>query len=332
MSAEEQTRHKTNLKSLEDEESKRLAVEINRFQRKVALDFCAKLGFTLDNTPGVDEIKPKAPKMKGVEVNFDAIEAQNDSKKAVTKRVNLGGVLDDSKVHRIAIDQSPNTNTEEEFIQLDVGEGQDYEAINFNRKLRRKLGRAIDNAKLRKEMLVRQRVLDYCTENHSVPPTELKTPLKAVNVRGQRILEKGQVETAKQERVRMRMELVEYNEAARVLRSQAKRRATESGLLIFAQLTGKISQVGLSANALSQAEPGPSAADVLSALEDSLTTNAVEGESGQQTRRRLVHERSEAEGRGLYRHQVESPDNSTQSEDSLADSNCEKPRRKRCRR
>ena len=44
-------------------------------------------------------------------------------------------------------------------------------------------------------------------ENKIEPPVELKAPPKPVNVRGQRILKQGTLQTSKQERVQMRIKL-----------------------------------------------------------------------------------------------------------------------------
>jgi len=244
--SEEQVRERTKLKSLEDEESKKIAVDINAVERKAALDHCNGLGFTLANTDGVDEIKPRALGMKGVEVDFDAIEMgerRSDVKpKDNGKRVNLGNAPKDAKAEYVPagqVDEDENGDVEE-FIQLDVGEGQDFEALNYNHKLRRKLRRAIENAEIRKEMLVRQRAIDYYDEKGIAVPSVLTTPYKPVNVKGQRILDNGRFETAKQERVRARLELAEFNTQMRVLRKQAKDAAIYAGLRKHAELMGRI--------------------------------------------------------------------------------------------
>jgi len=71
---EETSREKTRLKAQEEEESKKIAIEVNEAERARAMELCASLGFTLENTEGVLDIKPKALGMKGQEVDFDAIE------------------------------------------------------------------------------------------------------------------------------------------------------------------------------------------------------------------------------------------------------------------
>jgi len=235
------------LKSMEDEESKKIAVDINIMERKAALDHCAALGFHLANTPGVDEIKPRARGAKDIEIDFDTIdigESRSDVKpKQKNKRVNLGDAPEEIKVEYIAGGQRDDEEDGdvEEYIKLDVGEGQAFETLNYNHRLRRKLRRAIDNAEIRKEMLVRQRALEYYRGKDMETPWELNTPHKPINVKGQRILENGTYETSKQDRVRTRMELVEFNTQMRVLRKQAKEAAIYAGLRKHADLMGKIS-------------------------------------------------------------------------------------------
>lgn len=246
---EEQTKEKTKLKAMEDEESKKIAVVVNTVERKAALEHCAKLGFTLANTPGADEIKPRALGMKGVEVDFDAIEI-GESRSTIKsgtnkKRIDLSEVPKHARTDYIPTGVPGNSDEQQEFIGLDVGEGQEYESQRFNHKLRRKLRRAIDNAEVRKELLVRQRALDHYAGKGEDAPAVLLTPHKPLIVRGQRILENGALETAKQERVRTRMELTEYNMAARVLRKQAKHVAVEAGLRKHAELTGRLPSKGL---------------------------------------------------------------------------------------
>ena len=232
------------MKSIEDEESKKIAVDINILERRVALEHCAALGFTLANTNGVDEVQPRALGMKGIEVDFDAIEvgeSRSDVKsKKANGRANLGSVPDHANTEYISAGQQTDDREPEDFIKLDVGEGQDFETLNYNHKLRRKLRRAIDNAEIRKEMLVRQRALDFYADNNVEIPPELRTPSKPINVKGHRILENGTLETAKQERVRARMELAEFNTQMRILRRQAKDAAIYAGLRKHAELMGKI--------------------------------------------------------------------------------------------
>ena len=182
--------------------------------------------------------------MKGIEVDFDAIEvgeSRSDVKsKKANGRVNLGGVPDHANAEYISAGQQNENREPEDFIKLDVGEGQDFETLNYNHKLRRKLRRAIDNAEIRKEMLVRQRALDYYADNDMEIPLDLRTIYKPINIKGHRILENGTLETAKQERVRARMDLAEFNTQMRILRRQAKDAAIYAGLRKHAELMGKI--------------------------------------------------------------------------------------------
>lgn len=240
---EEQVRERTRLKAAEEEESKKIAVEINDAERKVALDICELLGFTVANTPGTEEIKPRALGMRGKEVNFAMVNApnsQSDIKQKSNKRIDLGGVASEAQESMPLTQGHNDIVANEEFIKLDVGPEQDHEALSYNHKLRRKLRRALDHAQVQKEMLVRQRAIEYLQMNESNPPTELTTDSKAVNVKGMRILENGAVETAKQERVRARLDLAEFNQASRVLRKQAKQCAIEAGLRKHAELTGRL--------------------------------------------------------------------------------------------
>lgn len=275
--SEEQVKERTKLRSMEDEESKKIAVDINIMERKAALDHCSALGFTIANTPGVDEIKPRAMGMKGVEVDFDTLEIDESRSgikpKTINKRVNLGDVPEEAKAEYVPnrqVDEEEDNGDVEEFIQLDIGEGQDFETLNYNHKLRRKLRRAIDNAEIRKEILVRERALDYYRGKDVEVPSVLTTPYKPLNVKGQRILDNGKLETAKQERVRARLELAEFNTQMRILRKQAKDAAIYAGLRKHAELTGRIAG---SEELIKHEEPGAASQvgniDVMVAVEDS---------------------------------------------------------------
>lgn len=298
MSLEEQTKEKTRLKSIEDEESKKIAVDINVLERKTALDCCAVLGFTLANTTGVDEIKPRALGMKGVEVDFDAIEIgesrSNVKPKKANSRVNLGDVPDHAKAEYISKGRQSEDGQPEDFIKLDIGEGQEFETLNYNHKLRRKLRRAIDNAEIRKEMLVRQRALDHCNEENIDVPPELRTPYRPINNKGQRILEDGTLETAKQERVRARIELAEFNTHMRVLRKQAKEAAIYAGLRKHAELIGKLpsSDPPMKQEETDNAEQDNGHSEIMSALENSLPNAAPAAASLKFKRSRAESENS----------------------------------------
>ena len=237
------------MKSVEDEESKKIAVLINIAERQAALEVCGSLGFTIENTPGTNEIKPKALGMKGVDVDFDAIEKsdrqgdvrpKDNSCKMSSKRVNLSGAAEDANAQYVSTVQDGTHGEGDEFIKLDVGDGQDFQMLNYNHKLRRKLRRAIDNAEVRKELLIRDRAIQYLKEKGEVVPPVLLSPSKPLNVKGHRILDNGKLETSKQERVRSRMELTEFNMQMKILRRQAKDAAIYAGLKKHAELMGRI--------------------------------------------------------------------------------------------
>jgi len=194
----------------------------------------------------VEDIKPKLQGMKGKTVNFDKIEMAGSingvKPKAATsnlkrKRVDLSTAVDASSTY-IAPTEARNGEDLGDFIEFDAGDGQDYEALNYNHRLRRKLRRALEDVEMRKESLVREQVRKLCLENGVDVPPELNTPVRPVHKRGERVLENGTLETAKAERVRSRLELAEYNNASRVLRKQAKQIAVEAGLRLHAELTG----------------------------------------------------------------------------------------------
>ncbi|KAL8955833.1 MAG: hypothetical protein Q9193_006451 [Seirophora villosa] len=240
---EDQVRERTRLKAAEDEESKKVAVEINNVERRIALKLCETLGFTISNTPGAKDIKPRALGMRGKAVDFGAIEAGDRPGNVVSKkrnRIDLGEIA--VKPHESLVPRRYDDNAmgNEDFIKFAVGGGEDHEVLNYNHKLRRKLRRALDGAQVQKEMRVRQRTMEYLEGNGVAPPLELTTSAKPVNVRGVRILENGATETAKQERLRARVELAEFNLASRELRKQAKQCAIEAGLRKHAALTGRL--------------------------------------------------------------------------------------------
>jgi hypothetical protein len=223
------------------------------------MEVCTELGFTLDNVEGVADIKPKALGMKGQEVDFDILEIGNrpselkikDEKrakelkkgKAKGNRVDLGKVADESKTKVLTSDGATPAGLEGDFVSLDLSggamDGQQFEALNYNNKLRRKLHRAIEAAQIQKELLVRAKAKEHCESKGIEVPPELAAEYKPIRLAGRRILEDGTLETEKQERVRKRLELAEYNKAAKVLRQQAKTEAIEAGLRVFAELTGK---------------------------------------------------------------------------------------------
>lgn len=244
---------------MEQEEAKRIEIEVNLAERRRAMEVCAELGFNLDNVEGVKDIRPKALGMKGQEVDFDILEIGDrpsqlkikdekitrEMKDGATKgnRVDLGKVADESKAKVFTSDGATPVGLEGDFVSLEfgggAGYGQQFEALNYNHKLRRKLHRAIEAAQIQKELLVRAKAKAYCESKGIKVPPELATEYKPIKLAGRRILEDGTLETEKQERVRKRLELAEYNKAAKVLRQQAKAEAIEAGLRVFAELTGK---------------------------------------------------------------------------------------------
>ncbi len=227
-------------------------MQINTVERKAALDFCRSLGFTIENTPGTDEIKPKALGIKGVDVDFDAIEKSDKQgdirlKKATAKplsrRVDLSKAAESVKVEYISTTPNEIQDEGNEFIEFEIGQGHDYQALTYNHKVRRKLRRAIDNAEIGKEILVRDRAIEHLKEKGEEVPLILFTQIKPLNVKGHRVLDNGRIETAKQERVRARMELTEFNSHMKILRRQAKEAAIYAGLKMHAELTGKIKEI-----------------------------------------------------------------------------------------
>jgi hypothetical protein len=238
----------------EDREGKRIAVAIAEHDRQRALEICKAVGCTVENTPETDNIKPKLQGMKGQVIDFDDLEfgeglidirlkSSESGYKPDFKRANLshapkneirylGGGGEESG--------SEEDDDPEEFIQLDIGEHNHFQSLNLNHRLRRKIRRAIDSAQVRKEVLVRERARKICIEELGIDPPELSTPMRPIHKRGHRVLANGLLETDKQERIRQRVELVEYNRVMKILRKQAKAIAIEAGLRIHAELTGRI--------------------------------------------------------------------------------------------
>ena len=233
------------MKGAEEEEAKKLAVNINTAERAAALLKCAELGFTMSNVAEVRDVKPKAYGMKGIKVDFDAIdlaksqsELGSNSRKS---RIDLSKVASEAHTHSVPIAVQAQDNPEE-FIKFDVSDGEDYRAASYNHKLRRKLRRAIETAEIQKEILVREKACASLEERGLAIPNVLNTAAKPIHLRGHRALENGLLETDKGERVRLRLELAEYNKAARVLRKQAKQIAMEAGLRVYAESIGRISR------------------------------------------------------------------------------------------
>ena len=229
---------------LEDEESKKIAIYVCDVERQRAMAFCRELGLTLQNTAGVDEIKPKAMGMKGIEVDFNSLEkgeGRNEVEmKHRVKRADLSDLPDDNKAQYISSAPAGSRSTQEEFIELDVGDGVDFQQLQYNHKVRRKLRRAIDMAEARKEQLVRERAKDLLERQGTTVPAMLHRPVRPVTNKGHRLLANGKVETAKMERIRSRTALLDFNLRMRVLRAQAREAAIFAGLRKHAEATGRI--------------------------------------------------------------------------------------------
>lgn len=224
------------------------------------MQICAELGFTLENVEGVEDIKPKALGMRGQDVDFDMLEigdrpselrikdekyAAQLKSKSQSNRVDLGKAPDESRTKLIATGgEAVTRGLDDDFVSFDFDDGKveggEFEEVKYNHKLRRKLHRAIEAAQIKKELLVRATAKDHCEANGIEIPPELAVAYVPIKLTGRRTLEDGTVETEKQERVRKRLELAEYNKAAKVLRAQAKAEAIEAGLRVFAELTGKV--------------------------------------------------------------------------------------------
>ena len=193
------------LKAVENEKSKKIAVEVNEAGRRTPLSLCETLEFTIANTPGTEYIKPRTLGMRGREVDANAIPAgkvQSNVEERRGKRVDLGEVAKTVNETYVPVDDVRDSVNNQPFNKFDVSESQDHEALNLNHKLRRKLRRALDNAQIQKELLVRQRVVDHLKAKGIVLPNELLTDDKATNFKGTRILENGATETTKQEQAR----------------------------------------------------------------------------------------------------------------------------------
>ena len=255
---QERTRRKF-LFSMEDEERKKLATEVTNKNRRDAMKVCEELGFTLHNVEGVTEIQPRALGMKGMEVDFSKLEfggdiagglrvAAKEQKKEKPKgnRIDLGAIAPESITQTMYGPYNTSgdpANLDQNFVEFgepgDEG-GHQYEQLNYNHKLRRKLRRAMETAQVKKELLVREAAIKHCEENNYEVPPVLRTPAKPENIRGQRTMPDGTLETAKQERVRNRVELSEFNRNAKMLRAQAKEMAVEAGIRIYLELMGRI--------------------------------------------------------------------------------------------
>ena len=262
---EEERRRRRQLQAQEDEEGKRLAIAVVKKYREEAMKVAGELGFTLDNVPGVSDIKPKVLGMKGRTVNFDDLEVtgqgpaglrskinEKKEKPFNPKRIDLSAIADESSTQAIFGDgQDPSSGARDtlstNFVSFDDSTttrnpttSGDHQALSFNHRLRRKLRRAIENAQIKRERHVRQAAITHL-ESQSLPiPPALLTPTHPTNPRGSRTLPTGALETQKQERVRARVELAEFNKNAKVLRQQAKEKSIEAGIRVYLELMDRI--------------------------------------------------------------------------------------------
>jgi hypothetical protein len=242
---------------MEDEERKRLATQITNKNRREAMEVCEELGFTLHNVEGVTEIQPRALGMKGMNVDFSKLEfvggtesglrvtSKDEKKREMPKgsRIDLGAIAPESVTQTVYGPYNTSGNSaslDQNFVEFGDEGGHEYQQLNYNHRLRRKLRRAMEAAQVKKELLVREAAIKYCEESNVEVPPVLRTPVKPENTRGQRTMPDGTLETAKQERVRSRVELAEFNRNAKILRTQAKEKAIEAGIRIYLELMGRI--------------------------------------------------------------------------------------------
>ena len=235
------------MQALENEESKKIAVSISSTERQRALECCRQIDVTLENTPGVNDVIPRAMGMKGLQVDFDSLQrgdrASELRPRPKKRRVDMGGLLDDAQTQYVSSEKIGAPAEIGEFVDLDVGDGADFERLQYNHRVRRKLVRAMERADVEKEMVVRRFAIEQLERKGADPPAILLSEAKPINVKGQRILENGVLETAKQERVRSRMDLADFNEHMRVLRRQAKEVAIYAGLRKHAEVSGRLQHV-----------------------------------------------------------------------------------------
>jgi hypothetical protein len=253
---QERTRRKF-LLSMEDEERKKLAIQVTHKNRREAMEVCEGLGFTLHNVDGVTEIQPRALGMKGMDVDFSKLEfvgetesglrvtSKEEKKREKPKgnRIDLGAIAPESVTHTMYGPYNTSGNPaslDQNFVEFGDEGGHEYQQLNYNHRLRRKLRRAMEAAQVKKELLVREAAIKHCEESNIEVPSVLRTSAKPENTRGQRTMPDGTLETPKQERVRSRVELAEFNRNAKILRAQAKEKAIEAGIRIYLELMGRI--------------------------------------------------------------------------------------------
>lgn len=238
---EYQARYRLALISAESEAVKKIHVEVDEWERRNAMAFCNSLGFTIENTEGAKDIKPRVLGMKGKELDIDNLESvlrAAEEKLAAEKadlekygdhragRVDLGKVQDESKATLIlGSGEADQSGMDGDFISFDVDDNDEPVAeddVNYNHKMRRKLNRAILGAQIKKENLVRARALAHCKANGIEVQTGFTAAHQPVKLDNHRMLIDGSMETAKQERIRKRVETAKYNELARAFRKIAK--------------------------------------------------------------------------------------------------------------
>lgn len=254
---QERVKERTRMKSLEEEEAKKIAVEIANVERARAMQACQSLGCAVENTIGIDEIEPRLPGLKGQEIDWSILDKEDEDPNAFSikqasaattkssKRVDLSTAAKETQSISLvpsSTRNAPDPSSTSDFLSFnqDPSNTNDHTPLTYNHRLRRKLRRALDDAQIRKEALVRQAAIAKCKSLEIPPPPILLTPLKPLNKLQPRILENGMLETEKQGRVRTRMELADFNAASKVLRRQAKQKALEAGLRRYAEATGRI--------------------------------------------------------------------------------------------
>lgn len=257
---QEERKRRKYLGTIENQERRRLAVQVSLLQRKQALETAAELGFTLGNVPGVDDIKPQVHGMKGVTLDFSKIHYDGEKLTGLTsvgnqpqqnrfnkKRVNLGAAPAESHIESVFPSQrGSGANTaplgQQDFVSFDNAGGKEDAAQPpaFNHHTRRKILHAMENAQIEKELLVRAAATAHCEAKGIPVPAIFATSGQPVSIPGQRTMPNGELETDKQVRNRAKVDLTEFNVHAKVLRGQAKEMALEAGIRIYLELMGTI--------------------------------------------------------------------------------------------
>lgn len=220
--------------------NKRIHLEVDERERRLAMEFCKHHGFTIENTEGTSDIKPRVLGMKGKELDVDRLEevlhaaeeklrAQRADEAKYGKhnshRVDLSKVKDEADTIFVGAGEGDAGGMDGDFVAFDFGDNDEPVAdddVNYNHKMRRKLNRAIIAAQIKKENLVRAKTLAYCKEKGLDIPEEFTASHRPCKLLNRRMLINGTIETAKQERVRRRVETAKYNELARAFRKTCK--------------------------------------------------------------------------------------------------------------